>query len=194
MRRKLCRSSSVRATIAARDALIPLTNDPAEARCFITSHDQVIFKTLRWTPYQRDGVPVTGWADPVTASEIDESVRVVPHLFQAVVDKVADIRVLVVGRQVFAVRIDSGMLDWRKDYSALTYSVVNLPDPVEKALLAYLDHFGLVSGSFDLAVDKTEGLWWLELNPNGQWGWLEESTGLAMSAAFAELLTQGVTP
>ncbi|MCX5173424.1 ATP-grasp ribosomal peptide maturase [Streptomyces antibioticus] len=171
-----------------------VTNDPAEARCFITSHDQVIFKTLRWTPYQRDGVPVTGWADPVTASEIDESVRVVPHLFQAVVDKVADIRVLVVGRQVFAVRIDSGMLDWRKDYSALTYSVVNLPDPVEKALLAYLDHFGLVSGSFDLAVDKTEGLWWLELNPNGQWGWLEESTGLAMSAAFAELLTQGVTP
>ncbi|MEV7465501.1 ATP-grasp ribosomal peptide maturase [Streptomyces kronopolitis] len=171
-----------------------VTNDPAEARDFVAGHDQVIFKTLRWTPYQRDGVPVTGWADPVTAAEIDESVRVVPHLFQAVVDKVADVRVLVVGRQVFAVRIKSGMLDWRKDYSALSYSVVNLPDPMEKALLAYLDHFGLVSGSFDLAVDQTGGLWWLELNPNGQWGWLQESTGLAMSAAFAELLTQGVAP
>lgn len=171
-----------------------VTNDPGKARNFIAGHDQVIFKTLRWTPYQRDGVALTGWADPVTAAEIDESVRVVPHLFQAVVDKVADIRVLVVGRQVFAVRIESGMLDWRKDYSALSYSVVELPRPVEKALLAYLDHFGLVSGSFDLAVDKTGRLWWLELNPNGQWGWLEESTGLAMAAAFAELLTQGVAP
>ncbi|MFI6803768.1 ATP-grasp ribosomal peptide maturase [Streptomyces luteogriseus] len=169
-----------------------VTNDPGEARRFIESHHQVIFKTLRWTPYQRDGVPVTGWADPVTASEIDESVRVTPHLFQAVVDKVADIRVLVVGRQVFAVRIESGMLDWRKDYSALSYSAVDLPDRVEKALLAYLDHFGLVSGSFDLAVDNAGDLWWLELNPNGQWGWLEEATGLAMSAAFADLLTQGV--
>lgn len=171
-----------------------VTNDPDEARSFIDSHDQVLFKTLRWTPYQRDGVPVTGWADPVTAPEIDESVRVVPHLFQAVVDKAADIRVLVVGRRVFAVRIESGMLDWRKDYSALSYGVVELPHRMEKALLAYLDHFDLASGSFDLAVDKVGGLWWLELNPNGQWGWLEESTDLAMSAAFAELLTQGAAP
>ncbi|WP_274029977.1 ATP-grasp ribosomal peptide maturase [Streptomyces sp. MMBL 11-1] len=171
-----------------------VTNDPHEVRAFIESHDQVIFKTLRWTPYQRGGVPLTGWADPVVATEIDERVAVVPHLFQAVVKKAADLRVLVVGRHVFAIRIDSGMLDWRKDYSALSYHVVDLPDRVEKALLAYLDHFGLASGSFDIAVDEAGGLWWLELNPNGQWGWLEDSTGLAMSAAFAELLTQGVAP
>ncbi|WP_327191000.1 ATP-grasp ribosomal peptide maturase [Streptomyces xinghaiensis] len=171
-----------------------ITNSPDEARSFIARHDQVVFKTLRWTPCRRDGVPVTGWADPVTTDEIDETVTLVPHLFQAVVDKVADLRVLVVGREVFVVRIESGMLDWRKDYSALSYRAVDLPDRVEKALLAYLDHFGLVSGSFDIAVDKNDGLWWLELNPNGQWGWLEESTGLAMSAAFADLLTQGVAP
>ncbi|WP_367125310.1 ATP-grasp ribosomal peptide maturase [Streptomyces phytohabitans] len=171
-----------------------VTNDPDEARSFVRAHDRVVYKTLRWTPYQRDGVPVTGWADPVTAAEIDERVVLVPHLFQAVVDKVADLRVLIVGREVFAVRIESGMLDWRKDYSALSYCVVDLPSRTGKALRSYLEHFGLVSGSFDLSVDKAGDLWWLELNPNGQWGWLEESTGLAMSAAFAELLTQGVTP
>lgn len=86
------------------------------------------------------------------------------------VNKAADLRVLVVGREVFAVRIESGMLDWRRDYSALSYRVVDLPDRVEKALLAYLDHFGLASGSFDFAVDEAGCLWWLELNPNGQWG------------------------
>lgn len=171
-----------------------VTNEPEQARKFITAHSQVIYKTLRWTPYERDGVPVTGWADPVTAAEIDDSVRLTPHLFQARVDKVADVRVLVVGRQTFAVRIDSDLLDWRKDYSALVYSVVDLPDHVGKALLAYLNHFGLVSGSFDLAVDQAGDYWWLELNPNGQWGWLEEKTGLEMSAAFADLLTRGDTP
>ncbi|WP_405937343.1 ATP-grasp ribosomal peptide maturase [Streptomyces sp. NBC_00726] len=170
-----------------------ITNDPDEARAFIRGHEQVLFKTLRWTPYRRDSVSVTGWADLVTETEIDESVVVAPHLFQAVVDKVADLRVLIVGRAVFAVRIDSGMLDWRKDYSALSYRVVDLPDRLEKALLTCLDHFGLVSGSFDIAVDKAGDPWWLELNPNGQWGWLEEPTGLAMSVAFAELLRQGVT-
>jgi ATP-grasp ribosomal peptide maturase len=168
-----------------------VTNDPAEAREFAVAHRHVIYKTLRWTPYERDGVPVTGWAEPVTAAEIDDGVRVTPHLFQARVDKIADLRVLVVGRRVFAVRIDSGLLDWRKDYSALSYTVVDLPHHVDKALLAYLDHFGLVSGSFDFAVDRAGDLWWLELNPNGQWGWLEESTGLTMAAAFADLLTRG---
>jgi hypothetical protein len=137
---------------------------------------------------------VTGWAEPVTAAEVDDSVGVTPHLFQARVDKVADLRVLVVGRRLFAVRIDSGLLDWRKDYSALSYTVVNLPDHVGKALLAYLDHSELLSGSFDLAVDRAGDYWWLELNPNGQWGWLEAKTGLEMSAAFADLLTRGDSP
>ncbi|MBM4794169.1 ATP-grasp ribosomal peptide maturase [Streptomyces sioyaensis] len=170
-----------------------VANDPSEAREFIAAHGQVIYKTLRWTPYERDGVPVTGWADPVTAAEIDDSVRVAPHLFQARVNKVADVRVLVVGRQVFAVRIDSGLLDWRKDYSALSYAPMDLPARMNTALLAHLDHFGLVSGSFDLAMDQEGDYWWLELNPNGQWGWLEGRTGLDMSAAFADLLTQGKT-
>ncbi|NEA50487.1 ATP-grasp ribosomal peptide maturase [Streptomyces sp. SID10815] len=169
-----------------------ITNDPDEAREFITSvTGDVLFKTLRWTPYTRDGVPVTGWADPVSADEIDESVRVTPHLFQARVDKIADIRVLVVGRHTFAVRIESDLLDWRKDYSALTYSIEHLPDRVNKALHLYLEFLGLVSGSFDLAVDREGDYWWLELNPNGQWGWLETETGLPMSAAFADLLSQG---
>ncbi|MFC4470902.1 ATP-grasp ribosomal peptide maturase [Streptomyces xiangluensis] len=168
-----------------------VTNDPDEARQFIREHGLVIHKTLRWTPYQRDGIGLTSWAEQVGTEELDDTVRVTPHLFQARVDKVADLRVLIVGRRIFAVRIDSGLLDWRKDYSELTYSVADLPDRLENALFAYLDHFDLVSGSFDLAVDCEGEAHWLELNPNGQWGWLEENTGLEMAAAFADLLAHG---
>ncbi|MEU8541978.1 ATP-grasp ribosomal peptide maturase [Streptomyces sp. NPDC048717] len=170
-----------------------VTNDPDEAREFISSHERVICKALRWTPYQREGVPMAGWTETVAAAEIDESLRVAPHLFQTLVDKVADLRVLVVGRQVFAVRITSGLLDWRKDYSALSYAVVDLPEAIESALLSYLDHYGLASGSFDFAEDRQGDLWWLELNPNGQWGWLEPYTGLPMAAAFAALLAGETT-
>lgn len=55
-----------------------VTNNPDEARAFIDEHQSVITKTLRWTEYLRDGVPVTSWAEPVTSDEIDESVRVTP--------------------------------------------------------------------------------------------------------------------
>lgn len=133
-----------------------VTNDPDQAREFIAAHDEVLYKTLRWTPYARNGVPMTGWAEPVTTAEIDDSVRVTPHLFQARIDKVADLRVLIVGANTFAVRIDSELVDWRRDYSALTYTADRLPDRVNKALHLYLERLGLVSGSFDLAVDRAE--------------------------------------
>ncbi|WP_435210718.1 ATP-grasp ribosomal peptide maturase [Streptomyces sp. bgisy034] len=168
-----------------------VTNDPDKARQFTAAYGPVIAKTLRWTPYERDGVPMTSWAEPVATDEIDDTLRVAPHLFQARVEKVADLRVLIVGRRVFAVRIDSGLLDWRTDYDALSYSVVGLPERLVKPLRRVLDHFGLVSGSFDLALDGDGDFHWLELNPNGQWGWLEEQTGLEMSAAIASLLIQG---
>lgn len=118
----------------------------------------------------------------------------VPHLFQARVGKVADLRVVVAGDQVFPVRIDSSLLDWRTDYDALTYRVVALPHGMDKVLITYLEHFGLTSGSFDLAVGRDGRLHWLELNPNGQWGWLEDKTGLPITAAFADLLEQGAAP
>ncbi|GAA0345453.1 ATP-grasp ribosomal peptide maturase [Streptomyces blastmyceticus] len=169
-----------------------ISNDPADVRAFIAEHQHVIYKALRWTPYRRsDGVGLTTWTEPVTADEVDDSVTVVPHLFQARVDKVADLRVVVVGPKVFAIRIDSGLLDWRADYSALTYRAMDLPTGMEKALTAHLEHFGLASGSFDLCITRDGDLHWLELNPNGQWGWLESATGLPIAAAFADLLEQG---
>ncbi|MFF4223164.1 ATP-grasp ribosomal peptide maturase [Streptomyces abikoensis] len=168
-----------------------VTNDLDAARAFIGAHDQVVYKVLRWTPYRRGDEGLTTWTEPVTADELDESIKVTPHLFQARVDKVADVRVVVVGMNVFAVRIDSGLLDWRADYDALSYSVIGLPSALEKKLLAFLDRFRLASGSFDLCIDRKGDFHWLELNPNGQWGWLEDQTGLELSAAFADLLTQG---
>ncbi|GAA2692766.1 hypothetical protein [Streptomyces lunalinharesii] len=117
-----------------------------------------------------------------------------PHLFQAQVPKIADVRVVIVGPKVFAIRIDSDLLDWRADYSALTYTPMTLPADVERALIAHLDHFGLASGSFDLCITPDGDLRWLELNPNGQWGWLEAETGLPLTQAFADLLEQGATP
>jgi hypothetical protein len=93
---------------------------------------------------------------------------------------------------VYAVRIDSDLLDWRTDYTALKYAVVTLPHRLEKAFLAYLEHFDLSFGCFDLCLDRDGRYYWIELNPNGQWGWLEDEAGIPLTAAFADLLEQGI--
>lgn len=169
-----------------------VSNRIDDIRDFIKAHDQVIYKVLRWTPYRRDEVGWSTWTQPVGVDEIDESVRITPHLFQARIDKVADVRVTIVGSRVFAVRIDSDLLDWRADYDALTYEVIDLPAALEKSLLSYLEHCGLVFGCFDLAIDAAGEYTWIELNPNGQWGWLETKADVPITAAFAELLEQGI--
>ncbi|MFF4605800.1 ATP-grasp ribosomal peptide maturase [Streptomyces sp. NPDC001339] len=168
-----------------------ITNRPDDARAFIKKHGPVIFKPLSVPLYLVDGTSQTVPVEEVDADEIDDSIAGTMHLFQARVDKVADIRVTVIGDRIFAVRIDSGLLDWRTDYSTHAYTPVTPPPDVERALLAYLLHFGLVFGAFDFTLSASGEWTFIECNPSGQWAWLEPPTGLPMTAALADLLERG---
>ncbi|MGC9441627.1 ATP-grasp ribosomal peptide maturase [Streptomyces sp. WG5] len=165
-----------------------ITSDPDAARAFIKQHCPVIYKPLSAPLYRLDGISSTVKVAEVAADDIDEAVAGTAHLFQQRVDKTADVRVTVIGEQVFAVRIDSDLLDWRTAYDRLTYTVVPLPHGVAESLYAYLSHFGLVFGAFDFAIDREDRWWFLECNPSGQWYWLELETSLPMLAAMADLL------
>ncbi|MFF5533599.1 ATP-grasp ribosomal peptide maturase [Streptomyces cinerochromogenes] len=165
-----------------------ITTEPDAARAFIKRYGPAIYKPLATSAYFVDGVSNTVKVAEVALDDIDETVAGTAHLFQQMVDKTADVRVTVIGGEVFAVRIDSDLLDWRTDYGRLRYTPVTPPPGVTDALYAYLARFGLVFGAFDFAVDR-EGRWWfLECNPSGQWYWLEPETGLPMLAAMADLL------
>jgi hypothetical protein len=104
-----------------------------------------------------------------------------------------DVRLTVVGDRFFAVAIhtDSGnaYIDWRSDYSSLRYESIDTPDDVHDAVIALLNRLGLPFGAFDFVVTP-EGEWvFLEVNPNGQWGWIEDRTGLPITSAMVDLLT-----
>ncbi|WP_408055912.1 ATP-grasp ribosomal peptide maturase [Streptomyces blattellae] len=171
-----------------------VTSDPDAARTFIKPNRPVIYKPLSTPLYRNDaGVSCTVEVREVTADEIDDRVTGTAHLFQQRVDKVADVRVTVIGDHVFTVRIDSGLLDWRTDYDRLTYTPVQPPPGLIAALYRYLTHFGLVFGAFDFAIDHDGRWWFLECNPSGQWAWLEPETGLPMVAAMADLLERKPT-
>ncbi|MFJ8232455.1 ATP-grasp ribosomal peptide maturase [Streptomyces sp. NPDC094448] len=165
-----------------------ITSDPEAAERFVEGNTSTIYKPLSTPLYRVNGVSCTVEVAEVSAGELDERVAGTAHLFQRLVDKVADVRVTVIGDRIFPVRIDSGLLDWRTDYKQLSYSIVTLPRSIEEALRHYLAHFRLVFGAFDFAVDRDGAWWFLECNPSGQWAWLEPPTGLPMVAAMADLL------
>lgn len=183
------------AAAAAGFSLPPtlITNVPDDARAFIKEHGPVVFKPLSMPVYLVDGKAQTVPVAEVTTDEIDESVAGTMHLFQARVEKAADVRVTVMGERVFAVRIDCDLLDWRTDYSTHAYTPVTPPPEVTHAIYAYLKHFELVFGAFDFTLSAAGEWTFIECNPSGQWAWLEPPTGLPMTAALADLLERGTS-
>ncbi|TAE80453.1 MAG: hypothetical protein EAZ74_03695 [Alphaproteobacteria bacterium] len=106
-----------------------------------------------------------------------ESDDTAPLFLQQRIDSVADIRVVIIGRKVFAVRIqkNSDILDSRLEWldSAENYSLVQLPMALHDAILAYQAELGLNFGCMDFLVDKQGDYWFLEVNVGGQFSWLQ---------------------
>lgn len=102
------------------------------------------------------------------------------------------LRVTAIGDRLFCVRIDAGgLLDWRYDYDALTYTATEPPPGLTDLVAGFLKRFRLVFGCFDLVLRPDGEAVFLECNANGQWAWLEEHTGLPMTATLADLLERG---
>lgn len=169
-----------------------ITNDPHEAREFITRQPGgAVYKPLWNTPYRVGGSAHSVWVREVRAAEITDAVTVCPHMFQAKVAKAFDVRVTAVGRRLFAIRIDSPDLDWRRRQDLMTCTPIDVPEPVARAVVAYLAEFRLVYGAFDFAVTAAGDWYFLECNPNGQWAWQPAETTAAVARALADRLEKG---
>lgn len=175
-----------------------VTNRPDALRKFADVHPAgVVVKQLGFASIAENGRRGALYAHLLADDDLDDlaGVEHSMHYLQAFVPKAYDVRLVVVGRGLFAVAIhpgsDAALVDFRADYSSLTYSVAATPGEVAAGVAALMDHFGLAYGAFDFAVDH-EGTWWmLECNSVGQYTWLEDATGLPISAALANLLQEG---
>jgi hypothetical protein len=99
----------------------------------------------------------------------------------------------VVGKRHFAVAVHAHSvatrIDWRTDYGALTYDVIECPTEITEQAHAFLTAAGLTYGAFDFIVTaETEDYIFLECNSAGQWGWLAEECGLPIAEAIADEL------
>jgi hypothetical protein len=177
-----------------------VTNDPGRARDFFRlCGGKMVFKCI--------GQETLDYADksftiPTTLltevhMEKIELVKSAPALLQEFVVKTYDVRVTIVGQKSFSVKIDSQddpltMVDWRhpQRIGTLHYSETQIPKTVTNLCFRMMDELGLVFGAFDFAVDAKGQYYFLELNPNGQWYWLEHFTGLLISDAIADILVK----
>jgi glutathione synthase/RimK-type ligase-like ATP-grasp enzyme len=124
----------------------------------------------------------------------DDAIRMAPVIYQELLPKLYDIRVTVVGQKLFAAAIDSqsvpsASIDWRKtDTETLGHLKHALPAPIEDLCLKLVAALGLNYGAIDLVLTPDNEYFFLEINPNGQWVWLEERLGFPISEEIAAWL------
>jgi len=119
-----------------------------------------------------------------------------PMIYQREIPKLFDIRATVVRDKVFATAIYSQdhpetEVDWRLwDVSAfdLRHKAIQLPDSIAHRCRAITHHFGLKYSAIDLVKGTDNEFYFLELNPNGQWAWIERKVGYPIRDAIIDCL------
>lgn len=167
-----------------------ITNDPAEARQLVAElgPEQTVYKTFLATEEH--------WRETRVLRAVElallDRVRLAPVIFQEYVPAEFDIRVTAIGEQMFAAAItapaDGYQFDYRMDLAGATYRAVELSSETEGALRSFMTRLGLVFGAIDLRRTPDGRDVFLEVNPAGEWRFVEERTGLPLTETLAELL------
>jgi hypothetical protein len=173
------------------------TNRPEALLEFYQRHPEgVVTKLAGPAFFQSFGAYFTRYTELVSPRDLAaaHALRLCPALFQAHVPKQVELRVTVVGTQVFAAEIHSQAsnhtrLDWRRyDMYQTAYLPHALPSEVENQCRELVARLGLVYGAIDLVLTPDGRYVFLEINPNGQYLWVEHETGLPISEAVCDLL------
>ena len=99
-----------------------------------------------------------------------------------------DIRVYIIGKDIFAIRIDSKTIDFREDKSH-GLSITDIPDIVKDTCfkIAELSHY--IFTAIDIKLDKNGNYYFLEANPSPMFLHVENMTGFPITEKIVNLLT-----
>jgi glutathione synthase/RimK-type ligase-like ATP-grasp enzyme len=188
-------ASSLRLTIPRT----VITNDPERVRSAFREFGEMIIKPTRSGHFVKDGADYSIYTSRILEEHLDdlENARWSPSIYQAHVPKKFDIRVTVVGDRCFSAAIDSpsdpeARVDWRRTTNPqLPHYPHNLPRRLELQLLKLMRTLGLTFGAIDLVETPSGDYVFLEVNPSGQWLWIDDLLNLGISDAVAEWLSKG---
>jgi glutathione synthase/RimK-type ligase-like ATP-grasp enzyme len=161
-----------------------VSQDPSMIRRFCDElHGRVVVKAVSGTSQ----APLL--TRMLTAEHLasEDTVALCPAIYQEYIPGNCHLRVQCFGEACHAVVISTDDLDWRANL-AVPIEVTKISAPLKKRLQTVLRALGLRMGIVDLKVNPGGEVVWLEINPQGQFLFVEGLTGLALTSVFADFL------
>lgn len=173
-----------------------ITNQHSVLKEFIAKHNQnVIVKPLSQGRIKQHSGIKTIYTNKISIDIINnlDNYSLTPSIYQEYIEKEYELRITVVNEKIFAAKVDSQKFDetktdWRKQ--KIPFEKYPLPDPVSKKCITLLQKLNLSFGAIDMIKNHKGEYVFLEINPNGQWAWLDMEAGLNISDEIINYLTQ----
>lgn len=160
-----------------------ITNDPDFVREFQQKHDSIIYKSIS---------SVRSIVQHLEADDLPrlEQIRWCPTQFQEFVEG-TDIRVHVVGEQVFATAIETEATDYRYAGSQGSYAnldAIDLESNLAANCVKLSEALGLAFAGIDLKITPEGEIFCFEVNPSPGFSYFEAHTGQPIAKAVAAYL------
>lgn len=168
-----------------------ITNDPVALSDFRMKQSSGAIVKAVYAPLLEDENSFV-FTHLLTDEEVPASkeLQLAPLICQQALRPKRDIRVTMVGEKVFAAELNAGNeapIDWRLLPHEGNWAVTELPIWVADKLRELTRRLGLQFAGIDLIHHGGE-YYFIEVNPNGEWGWLQTGAGLPIAEALADLL------
>ena len=171
-----------------------LTNDVVKLKDFVAGNvNGTIIKPMDQTRFQDNGEARFIYTNELTLADLEtiSNEDLTPCIYQEKVPKQRELRVTIVADAVFAAATNSQdnpatKNDWRRDKT--DFHPVELPLEIADLCKQLVRGLGLNFGAVDLIKTPDGQYIFLEINPNGQWAWIEVETGLPISDAIIDFL------
>lgn len=164
-----------------------VTSDPERASKFwVHCNKEMVIKTIAVSPNPHSVVFTNRVTDELMGG-IDR-IKSSPVILQKLITPKEELRITVVGDDVFPAVVESeSPVDWRRGLVVSRPAI--LPAHVQELCKELVRVLGLQYGCIDMIVDNNDEYYFLEINPNGQWKFVEERAGLPIGEAIARLLS-----
>jgi glutathione synthase/RimK-type ligase-like ATP-grasp enzyme len=174
-----------------------LSNDRNEILEFGKKHEKIVLKLLNQDFYKIANKKYVGfYVNIIPFEKLKEFSKSEenPVFLQKYIEKDFEVRYTVVGEEHFVCKIESqkselAKTDWRRyDLENTPHSIMLPPDNIKSKVNLLMEKLELTYGALDFIVSK-DGTWYfLEINPSGQYLWIEDLTGLKITDAIKNYL------
>lgn len=167
-----------------------ITNNSEQAKNFCTG-ENTIYKTLECPMLDHGDKGQSMINTSVIPENTDfSSINLAPTLLQHYVQKAYELRIHIIDTEIITVKIDSQKhpdtkIDWRVAQKELHYERVDIPEYVKQKLFQLMSQLHIQFGIIDMIVTEGGDYVFLEINPDGNWLWIEQKIHVPISKSIA---------